>query len=101
MKRLLLPIALLALLAAPAFAQEPDGSEDIPSVTSGNGSGFEDTRGRRGRGGRGDDRPVAPDRRLHLVGRIGRHALRWSPTVGRQRHAPQVEPSGTIGGDDD
>lgn len=60
MKRLLLPIALLALLAAPAFAQEPDGSEDIPSVTSGNGSGFEDTRGRRGRGGRGDDRPVAP-----------------------------------------
>jgi hypothetical protein len=45
-----------------------------------------------------NDRPSPPGSR---PGRIGRHALRWSPTVGRQRHAPQVEPSGTIGGEDD
>lgn len=59
MKRLLLPIALITLLAAPAFAQDPIGSEEDPAATeTGSGSDFNDTR--RQRGGRGNDRPVAP-----------------------------------------
>lgn len=59
MKRLLLPIALITLLAAPALAQDPIGSEEDPAAAeSGAGSEFNDTR--RHRGGRGNDRPVAP-----------------------------------------
>lgn len=61
MKRLFLPLALLALLAAPAFAQNPDGSEDVTGTTEMGGLDYDDARHRRGgRGGRGDDRPVAP-----------------------------------------
>ncbi|MCC6348829.1 MAG: PEP-CTERM sorting domain-containing protein [Candidatus Eisenbacteria bacterium] len=59
MKRWLLPLALLALMAAPAFAQDPEGSVDDPATSTSGGGGFQDTRHHRGRGGRGD-RPVAP-----------------------------------------
>lgn len=57
MKRLFLPIALIAMLAAPAFAQDPIGSETDPIATETGGGDFNDTRRKRDRG---NDRPVAP-----------------------------------------
>lgn len=66
MKRLFLPLVCLALMAAPSFAQDPQGSQDVSGSLAPAGSGFEDTRGRGGRGGRGGggsgggDKPVAP-----------------------------------------
>jgi len=58
MKRLFLPIVCLALLAAPSFAQDPEGSLGDPGTSTLDGGDFNDTR--RHRGDRGNDRPVAP-----------------------------------------
>jgi len=58
MKRLFLPIVCLALMAAPAFAQDPEGSLGDPGTSTLDGGDFNDTR--RHRGDRGNDRPVAP-----------------------------------------
>lgn len=60
MKKLFLPLVCLALMAAPSFAQDPQGSLDDPGATAEMGGGsFQDTRHHRG-GGNGSDRPVAP-----------------------------------------
>jgi PEP-CTERM motif len=61
MKKLILPIFCLALLAAPAFAQDPTADETVEQTAQGGSGGFDDTRHRRGgRGGDSNDRPVAP-----------------------------------------
>jgi PEP-CTERM motif len=60
MKRLLLPLALLALLAAPAFAQGQQGSQNVAGTAQDDGAGMvDDLHHHRHRGG-GDDPPVAP-----------------------------------------
>ena len=58
MKRWLLPLFLLALLTAPAFAQDPNGSLNDPSATTTQSGDLLDLRHRRHHGG--DDKPVAP-----------------------------------------
>lgn len=62
MKRWFLPLFLMTLLAAPAFAQAPTPSEDDPATTSTPDPNFLDARHHRhpGGGGSGDDHPVAP-----------------------------------------
>jgi len=58
MKRLFLPIALIALLAAPAFAQDPTGSTADPGANqTPNGDGIIDLHHHRNRN---NDTPVAP-----------------------------------------
>ncbi len=60
MKKLFLPLVCFVLMAAPSFAQDPDGSlGDAGTTSDHSGSSFNDTRHRRHRGG-GGDRPVAP-----------------------------------------
>ena len=53
MNKLLLPIVCLALMAAPAFAQDPNGSDDVAGTPTTSGNTFDDQHHRR-------DRPVAP-----------------------------------------
>jgi hypothetical protein len=66
-KKFCLALFVLALMAAPAFAQDPGPSEEtIGAENHGGPRGFDDLRGGRGgRGGNGGggfagDRPVAP-----------------------------------------
>lgn len=59
MKKLFLPLVCFALMAAPSFAQDPQGSVDDPVATSDmGGSQYQGTR--RHGGSNGSDRPVAP-----------------------------------------
>ena len=57
MKRLFLPLAIVAVLAAPAFAQDPSGSQIDPGSTSPQGGDVIDLHHHRHRNG---DTPVAP-----------------------------------------
>jgi hypothetical protein len=60
MKKWYIPLVCVLVMAAPSFAQEPQGFEEDPGTISHEGGEFENTRRHRdGRKNR-DDRPVAP-----------------------------------------